>query len=96
MGPWASGSGVLGNDPGEGNASPSGHALFPGVPGMGGAGETARRGKSVAAIGGAAASQPRTENLQVSKRSACEVSKILHQLCITLLPWLSFASSPRF
>lgn len=56
MGPWASGSGVLGNDPGEGNASPSGHALFPGVPGMGGAGETARRGKSVAAIGGAAAS----------------------------------------
>lgn len=29
MGPWASGSGVLGNDPGEGNASHSGHVLFP-------------------------------------------------------------------
>lgn len=30
MGPWASGSGVLGNDPGEGNASHSGHGLLPG------------------------------------------------------------------
>lgn len=30
MGPWASGSGVLGNDPGEGNASLSGRVLFPG------------------------------------------------------------------
>lgn len=29
MGPWASGSGVLGNDPGEGNASHVGHVLFP-------------------------------------------------------------------
>lgn len=29
MGPWASGSGVLGNDPGEGNASHAGHVLFP-------------------------------------------------------------------
>jgi len=30
MGPWASGSGVLGNDPGEGNASHWGHVPFPG------------------------------------------------------------------
>lgn len=36
---------------------------------MGVAGETARRGKSVAAIGGTAACQPGTENFQVSEIS---------------------------
>lgn len=42
MGPWASGSGVLGNDPGEGNASRGGTRPAPRrYLAMGGAGETA-------------------------------------------------------
>lgn len=96
MGPWASGLGVLGNDPGEGNTSHSGHVLLPRGTWQWEVLGTLQEGASLSLPLEVLRSQPRTENLQVSKRSACEVSKILHQLRITLQPWFSSAISPRF
>lgn len=96
MGPWASGSGVLGNGPGEGNASQSGHVLFPGGTWQWEVLGRLREGASLFLPLEVLRHLSLTLKISKSQRSACEVSKIFHQLRITLQPWFSFAVSPRF
>lgn len=94
MGPWASGSGVLGNGPGEGAASVGARPAPRRYLAMGGAGGAVGRGKSVAASGGAAASRPRTGTLRVSSRSGWEVSATLCQSASLCSPALRLLRAP--
>lgn len=94
MGPWASGSGVLGNGPGEGAASMGARPAPRRYLAMGGAGGAVGRGKSVAASGGAAASRPRTGTLRVSSRSGWEVSATLCQSASLCSPALRLLRAP--
>lgn len=96
MGPWASGSEVLGNGPGEGNASHSGHVLFPGGTWQWELLGRLREGASLLLPLEVLRHVSLALRISKSQRSACEVSKILHQLPITLQSWFSFAISPRF
>lgn len=97
MGPWASGSGVLGNDPGEGNASHSEHVLFPG-----GTWQWEVLGRLRE---GASPSLPLEvlRHLSLARKiSKSQVDQPVRSVkystssIIALQPWFSFAISPRF